>query len=168
MRLVAHSRFWRCAAIALVTFTSACADSGPTSSSSPLAGLTRGATGDSSSTPPDTAASSPGYFHGTVLGHEQFTSGTDTLNALPRVANARVTAYSHASPTSGDTLGVGPEVASVLTGANGQFQLPTLPGGLYIVTINPPSGSKYQGVWVTAIAHSHSGDYSWWVVLPIK
>jgi hypothetical protein len=135
---------------------------------SPLAGLAAGATNDSSpvTTPPQTPT--PGSFHGTVLGHTTLPAGTDTLNTLPRIVGARLVAYSHVQPTTSDTLGVGPEVASVTTDANGQFQFPTLAGALYIVTITPPSGSKYQGVWVAAIAHTHSGDYPWWVVLPLK
>ena len=135
---------------------------------SPLAGLAAGATNDSNPVTSPPAQPTPGSFHGTVMGHSPFPPGTDTLSQLPRIAGARLTAYSHVAPTAGDTLGVGPEVASVVTDANGTFQFPTLPGALYLVTITPPSGSKYQGVWVAAYAHAHSNDYAWWVVLPLK
>jgi hypothetical protein len=135
---------------------------------SPLSGLSAGATNDSSpvTTPP--ANATPGSFHGTVMGHSPFPPGTDTLSALPRVVGARLAAYVHVQPSAGDTLGVGAQVASVTTDANGQFQFPTLAGALYIVTITPPAGSTYQGVWVTAVAQAHSADYPWWVVLPMK
>jgi len=33
-------------------------------------------------------------------------------------------------------------------------------------TATPPPGSPYQGLWVTAVAHAHSNDNSWRVVLP--
>jgi hypothetical protein len=102
------------------------------------------------------------------MGHSPFPPGTDTLSTLPRIVGARVTAYTHGQPTATDTLGVGQQVASVTTDANGRFQLPTLPGGLYIVTIAPPAGSAYQGVYVAAMAYEHSADYPWWVVLPLK
>lgn len=149
-----------------VACTSDSAGTGPTPS--PLAGLVAGATNDSSpvTTPPPNPT--PGSFHGTIMGHSQFPPGTDTLSTLPRIAGARLVAYSHVQPSAGDTLGVGQEVASVTTDANGQFQFPTLPGALYVVTIAPPAGSKYQGIWVAAVAHAHSADYPWWVVLPLK
>lgn len=157
-------------AIAFVGITVACGGDAPATGplTTPLAGLVPGASNDSSpvtNPPPDPT---PGSFHGTVMGHSPFPPGTDTLSQLPRIAGARVTAYAHGQPSAGDTLGVGPQVASVTTDANGQFQIPTLPGGLYIVTIVPQAGSQYQGVYVAAIAHAHSADYPWWVVLPLK
>jgi hypothetical protein len=63
---------------------------------------------------------------------------------------------------------VGPAAASVVTGADGKFQLPTLPGGEYVVTFNPPASSIYAGVWVTATAFDGSSEWPWWVVLPKK
>jgi hypothetical protein len=158
-------------AVAVIGITVACgggdtAATGPLTT--PLAGLVPGATNDSSpvtNPPPDPT---PGSFHGTIMGHSVFPPGTDTLSTLPRIVGARVTVFAHGQPTTSDTLGVGAQVASVTTDANGQFQIPTLPGGLYIVTIAPPAGSKYQGIYVAAIAHAHSADYPWWVVLPLK
>ena len=161
---------WVACSIMIVGVTVACggdsSSTGPVAT--PLAGLVPGATNDSSpvTTPPPNPA--PGSFHGTVMGHSSFPPGTDTLSTLPRVVGARVTAYTHGQPTATDTLGVGQQVASVTTDANGRFQLPTLPGGLYIVTIAPPAGSAYQGVYVAAMAYEHSADYAWWVVLPLK
>jgi len=157
--------------IGVVGIAAACATTdsvGPGPNPSPLAGLVAGATNDSNPVTSPPPQPTPGSFHGTVMGHSTLPPGTDTLSQLPRIAGARLTAYSHVPPTDSDTLGVGSEVASVTTDANGQFQFPTLPGALYIVTIAPPAGSKYQGVWVAAIAHAHSADYAWWVVLPLK
>ena len=156
--------------IAVIGLTVACGGDGPATGpvAAPLAGLVPGASNDSSpvtNPPPDPT---PGSFHGTVMGHSPFPPGTDTLSTLPRIVGARVTAYTHGQPTATDTLGVGAQVASVTTDASGKFQLPTLPGGLYIVTIVPPAGSSYHGVSVAATAYEHSGDYAWWVVLPLK
>jgi hypothetical protein len=67
---------------------------------------------------------------------------------------------------AGIVAGCGSDAAG--TGPNPSPLAGLAAGALYIVTITPPSGSKYQGVWVAAIAHSHSGDYPWWVVLPLK
>jgi len=169
--VISHMKPWTIAfVIGSVGIAVACgSDSGGTGpTSSPLTGLVSGVTNDSSpvTTPPPQPT--PGSFHGTVMGHSAFPPGTDTLSTLPRIAGARLTAYAHVQASAGDTLGVGPEVASVTTDANGQFQFPTLAGALYIVTITPPAGSKYQGIWVAAIAHAHSADYPWWVVLPLK
>jgi hypothetical protein len=99
-----------------------------------------------------------------VLGPSAPGAGNDSLATAPRVANAKVTAYPR-QPTATDPNAVGTAVAEVVTGADGKFQLPTLPGGDYIVTINPAAGSIYGGVWVTATAHSTSHEFPWWVVL---
>jgi len=133
-----------------------------------LNGLVAGTTNDSSpvTTPPPIPT--PGWFRGTVTGHVVFYNFTDTLSMLPRVAGARLTAYTHVPPTADDTLGIGPEATSVVTDNDGHFQFPMLAGATYVVTVEPPPGSPYRGVWVTAIAHSHSADYPWFVVLPTK
>ena len=146
-------------AIALAVVGIACANDSTLPNPSPLTGLTRITSKDTGTTPPDSVAPGPGFFRGTVRGTQP---GPDSLGApLP---NVRVTAYSRAqSPT--DTLGVGPAIASVLTSASGAFQLPTLPGGQYIVTFNPPEGSPFRGVWTIAFAHPHSGDSSWFIFL---
>jgi hypothetical protein len=79
------------------------------------------------------------------------------------VAGVVVTAYPKLSSSADPDLG--PAAASVVTGSDGKFQLPTLSGGEYVVTFNPASGSPYGGVWVTATAHSGSSTFPWWVVL---
>lgn len=160
------------ASLAAGTVIAACSDSTTTPAVtpqvSPLAGLVKGATNDSNASPPANQPATPGSFHGTVMGHADFPPGTDTLQALPRIVGATLVAYNQVAPTPSNTSGVGSMVASVTTDANGQFQFPGLPGGSYVVTITPPAGSKYQGVWVTPIASAHSSDYPWWVVLPLK
>jgi hypothetical protein len=175
-----------CAALAV--FALACASDGPmTVDRSPLQGLTKVASNDSSSgtpegptnspttpgTPSDTGGGvptpppGPGEAHGFVLGVAEPGSGSDTLATSPRIADVRVTAYPRLE-SSGPELKTGPAAASVLTDGKGEFKLPSLPGGQYIVTFNPPEGSKYAGVYVTGTIHSRSGDYAWWIVLPKK
>jgi hypothetical protein len=150
------------------TFAFACADDDTTSPvPSPLAGLARVAPNDNDTTTTPPVGATPGFFHGTVLGPSAAGAGPDTLATAPRVANVRVNAYLRVA-SSTDTLGIGPLIASVMTDANGEWTLPVLPGGLYIVTFTVPDGSPYTGVWATAIAHSHSSDYPWWVVLAKK
>jgi hypothetical protein len=142
----------------------ACSD--PTGSeNSPLAGLAVRAGTDSvgNQPPPQPTTPTPGSFHGTVLGASTGTGG-DTLLTAPRIAGVVVTAY----PVTGGTPAaptLGSAEATVTTGADGKFQLPQLDGGEYVVTFNPPSGSIYGGVWVTAWTSSMSNDHPWWVVL---
>jgi hypothetical protein len=90
----------------------------------------------------------------------------DTLATKPRIANVTVTIY----PRVGSDLPPqpGPEAGSVVTGADGLFQLPTLPAGEYIVTFVPPQNSLYAGVYVFGPLNAHSKDYPWWVTLPLK
>jgi hypothetical protein len=70
-----------------------------------------------------------------------------------------VTGGTEAVPT------LGPAAATVTTGADGKFELPTLAGGTYVVTFNPPASSIYGGVWVTAATSATSNDWPWWVIL---
>src|SRR5687767_1546826 len=129
----------------------ACADKTVTPvDPSPLSGLQRVEGTDSTGAPPpDSSGSpapnpaSPGYVLGTVLGPSAPGAGNDSLNTAPRIAGVKVTALSRVAPTAGDTIGIGPAVATVTTGADGKFQLPTLPGGEYFVTFVPPEGSPY-------------------------
>jgi hypothetical protein len=155
--------------MALLAAFAACGSDDPTGSpSSPLNGLSqtegRDSTGTSVPSPPPNAT--PGYFRGTVLGASTPGSGGDTLATAPRVAGVTVTAYPRLS--TDPIPDVGAAVATVVTGADGKFQLPTLPGGEYVVTFTPPTSSIYSGVWVTTTAHSGSSEWPWWVVLPKK
>jgi hypothetical protein len=146
----------------------ACSDStSPGTTGNPLQGLFKSSTGSSDTAVVQTGGDqpTPGYFHGTVRGASA-PGATDTMNTAPRVANVQVTVYQHVTTSTGDTLGVGPQVAEVTTDANGEFQTPVLSGGFYIVVFAPPAGSIYHGVYVGAMAHSHSADYSWFIVLP--
>ena len=166
------SRLGRVAAIAVVFGSFACSDgTTPTipSAPAPLAGLQLGTTNDSGTAPVVTQPSTtPGYFRGTILGHSSFPAGTDTLAVLPRIAGAVLTAHTRGAKTATDPVGVGPTVATVTTDANGKFQFQSLPGGEYVVTIAPPAGSKYQGIYVLPVADVHSADFPWWVVLPLR
>src|SRR5688500_2795046 len=139
-------------AFALVAFSSlalACAEKPLGVDPSPLDGLLPAEGNDSSGAPPPPPStnSGPGYVRGTVLGPSGPGAGNDSLTTAPRVAGVRITAYPRIQPTPSDTLGIGPAAASVVTGADGLFQLPVLPAGEYLITFNPPEGSIYGGVW---------------------
>jgi len=131
---------------------------------SPLQGLAKVSSNDTGVTTSPPGPSTPGAIHGYVLGQ-----GTppDTFTTAPRLANVRVTAYPRIRQTN-DTLGVGPAAASVLTDANGVFQMPEIPGGEYVVTFNPqaPDDLAYRGAWTVTTIYSGSGDYPWWIYLP--
>lgn len=143
----------------------ACSDDDPTgTNNSPLAGLQERDGNDSVGNPIPTppAQPTPGIFRGTVLGPSTPGTGGDTLATAPRVAGVVVTAY----PRLNSNLPpeVGPAAATVTTGADGKFELPTLTGE-FVVTFTPPATSEYGGVWVTASTSTQSVDYPWWVVL---
>jgi hypothetical protein len=151
----------------------ACASDGPTAiDSSPKDGLRSSQAQDSAATTPAPTPApasnpTPGYVHGTVRAPGANAGpGQDTLSASIRIAGAIVTAYPRVRSTL-DTAGAGPMAAQVIADANGQFQLPTLPGGEYIVTFNPPVAlsATYGGVWVTATIHENSHVFPWWVTL---
>jgi hypothetical protein len=145
----------------------ACSSEKPTGVvNSPLAGISQRDGSDSigNPLPPGPVTPTPGSFHGTVLGPSEPGAGNDSLATAPRVAGAVVTAY----PVTGGTAAaptLGTAEASITTGADGKFQLPTLAGGEYVVTVNPPASSIYGGVWVTAFTSAQSNDWPWWVVL---
>ena len=139
---------------------------------SPLTGLQRAESTDSTGAPPPdsitappTDPASPGSVHGTVLGPSAPGAGNDSLNTAPRIAGVKVTAYPRVPPTTQDTIGIGPAAATVTTGTDGKFQLPTLPGGEYLVTFVPPEGSIYGGVWVSTSINDRSDEWPWWIVL---
>jgi hypothetical protein len=160
----------RVVAFALIAGLAVACSDGPTDTdTSPLAGLAETEARDSAgNTPtPPTGTLTPGYFHGTVLGQAPPGSGNDSLANMPRISGVVVTAYallgySSTGPNLGTTAG------TATTGSDGKFQLPTLPGGEYVVTFTPPANSVYRGVWATAYANESSADWPWWVVLPKK
>ena len=149
--------------------TVACSDTTENTPASPLAGLSQQAAKDSTGVPVpgNPSNTNPGIVKGTVLGPSTPGSGGDTLATAPKVANVVVTAY----PVTGGTAGaptLGPQAASVTTGADGKFTLPSLNAGSYVVTFTPPTSSVYSGVWVTGHISATSATYPWWVVLPKK
>ena len=134
---------------------------------SPLAGLNRTASNDSSVVTDSTNGSGPGFFRGTVMGPSVRGSGGDTLGTAPRIAGVVVTIYVK-KPGVADTVAVGEAKGSVTTGADGQFTLPTLPAGEYVVTFVPPASSGYYGAYAFGPLREHSSQYPWWVVLAKK
>lgn len=156
------------APIALLTIAAlllACVD-GMAPTPSPLAGLDRVSTTDTGTTPPPPPPPvGVGSFHGVVRGYTK--GAIDTLNTAVLLVGARVTAYPRTTATT-DTLGLGPMAASVLTDASGVFHLPVLAAGPYIVTFNPPAGSKYGGGWTIATASATSNQSPWWIMLQSK
>lgn len=156
-------------AASLLLALAACDDVAAPSNQSPFSGLTAASVSDSvGNTPPGApATATPGYFRGTVLGPSAPGAGNDSLETAPRVVGARVAAF----PVTGGSQAnpeLGAEAAFAITDASGRFTLPTLPGGLYVVTITPTPTSPYGGVWVTATAHASSHEHPWWVVLWTK
>ena len=152
----------------VVSIGVACADTGPEPiDGSPLAGLTRVTRDDSGTTTPPPAGVTPGYFRGTVRGYS--TNGPDTTANAVLLPNVRVTAYPRLV-SSTDTLGVGPAAGTTLTSATGEWQLPSMPGGEYVVTFNPqaPQDTQYRGVWTVATAHANSHESPWYIMLPPK
>lgn len=152
----------------------ACSDDPPTTggNNSPLAGLKSSVAGDSAGTtpaptPPPANNPTPGYVHGTVRAPGATAGpGQDTLAASIKIAGAVVTAYPRLVQGT-DTAGVGPVAAQVITDADGKFTLPTLPGGEYVITFNPPASlaNTYGGVWTVGTIHDKSHELPWWVTL---
>jgi hypothetical protein len=134
---------------------------------SPLSGLAKSASGDSASVSHTPTGTGPGYFRGTVLGPSQSGAGNDSLNTAPRVSGVVITVYERKAGTA-DTVSAGDAKGTVTTGADGKFQLPTLPAGEYVVTFVPPAGSIYHGAYVFGPLRQNSSDYPWWVVLAKK
>lgn len=141
----------------------ACGGDGPTESEgSPIAGFARVEQGDSTTaTPQATPPASPGYFRGTVYG---YTPGPDSLATREPLAGVRVTAYV-GQPVPSGGMAPGDEVAEAVTGADGGFRLPELPGGDYVVAFAPPASAPYRGVWTIARAWSGSGEGGWVIYL---
>lgn len=145
----------------------ACGDNSPTlPDSSPLAGLSKTTTNDSSTTWDPATPSGPGYFHGTVLGPSAPGAGNDSLTTAPRISGVVVTIYDR-QPGEGEVK-TGEARGSVTTGADGKFTLPTLPAGEYVVTFVPPANSGYHGMYAFGPLNEKSSTYPWWVVLAKK
>ena len=149
--------------IAIALVAAGCSDREPAApESDPLAGLAAATRGDSApSQSPDSLG--PGHFVGTLYGYEP---DRDSAASAVRIEGARVTAYIREE--ANDRVVAGDQVASVLTDAQGDFRLPTLPSDQYVVTFVPPAASPYRGGWTTAQAWQHSGDYPWYIMLPRK
>lgn len=148
--------------------TAACSDDPVTQPSIPtaLAGLSATSSNDTVTSPQPNPTGS-GFFRGTVMGPSVTGPGTDTLKTSPRIADVRVTIYPKLSATPGD-MSVGPAAGSVLTDNQGQFTLPTLPAGEYVVTFVPPESGVYRGSYAYGPLRSNSSQFAWWVVLNKK
>ena len=137
-----------------------------------LQGLRQTTATDSVGTPvtSTTAETTPVYtgppvqIRGVVRSSELKQPGPDTLVNSVRVAGVRVAAMPVTDlRTSPPTTGA--VEAETTTNANGEFTLPPVAGGPYVVTFTPPAGSAYGGVWVTAMVDERTGQYPWWVTL---
>lgn len=133
---------------------------------SPLEGLTYAIATDSTGTlpPPAPLDIAPGHFVGTVLGAPLPGSGNDSLATMPRLVGAVVTAYPVIAG-AGAYATVGDARASAVTDASGQFTLPQVPGGEYMLAVEPPAGSAFIGRYVGAFAYAESHEFALWFIL---
>jgi hypothetical protein len=155
------------AAAFLFVATSACANHGPEPELPRLEELVRLASPDSGGTgsPPPTPTG-PGVFQGVIAGEGESTPERSADALGPDLPNVRVTVYQIAARTSVGGLRLGQEVATTVSNSFGEFQLPEIPGGEYVVTFVPPDGSAYQGAYWVATAHPNEVPVFWRVVLP--
>lgn len=153
------------AAVAVALTIAACAgDSGTNPTKDLLAGLAHVTSNDTVIGTPPVDNPTPGSFHGFVIGHG---TGVDTMVTAPRIVGATVTAYPQLG-FDGDTPRLGNSVGSVTTDAAGAFQFPEIPGGNYVVLVQPPAGSGYRGVYILATISNVSNSGNWWVVLSLQ
>jgi len=132
----------------------ACA--GDTTAPNILAGMVQVTVADSTGSAPPQEPMAAGFFRGVVMGYEP---GPDTLATAQRLAGVSVKAYARVGDQpSGDA------VAAVTSDANGEWQLPTLPGGEYVVTFTPV-GNTYRGAWTIGRTSTTSGEHRWWIML---
>lgn len=155
-------------ALAVVCFASACDDLN-SPERSPLEGLTYVISTDSTGSfmPAAPLELVPGYFVGTVLGAKLPGSGNDSLATMPRIAGAVVTAYPVLAG-AGAFATVGDAEATAVTDANGKFTLPEVPGGPYMLAVEPPEGSAFVGQYISAHAYSESHLFAHWLILDRK
>ena len=95
----------------------------------------------------------------------------DTISNAVKMQGVLVRAYAYSGAVGNDGLPVpGALAGSVTTDANGLFQMPTLPGGQYVVTITvqPPDDATWIGGWTVATVNAESNRYPWWILLPRK
>ncbi|HET8770149.1 MAG TPA: hypothetical protein VFM71_04120 [Gemmatimonadaceae bacterium] len=167
MSMYSRSRLLALGCAGALVLLTACTTDGPTDPSrSPLAGLARTTGMDSTgNVPPPATDLQDGYFRGRVLGASASGAGDDSLETAPRLAQVTVRVYPRVNGDESDPE-LGPAIATMVTDAEGDFETPVLSGGAYVVTFTPPESSGYRGVWVSAVAHSGSHEFPWWVVLP--
>lgn len=134
---------------------------------SPLAGLNQGIarTSEGVIPPASQASDMPGSIFGTVVGRSVNPQpGEDTIATAPRIVGATVRVY-HRLSVEGETTEVGDLIATTQTGADGKFSFANLAGGPVVVTVQPPTGTSYQGQWLTGTISESTADYPWWLVL---
>jgi hypothetical protein len=103
----------------------------------------------------------PGFFQGDVVG---FVAGPDSGSTATPLANVKITA-DKALGSCGAQF-TGDQVAVATTDATGHFELATIPGGDYLVTVISPD--PYNGAYALATASSTSGSRAWYVMLRHK
>ena len=161
MSTVLHRVLLFCAAAAYSVLMIACS-SGTAPDPSPLEGLAQTTRGDTATIPPTTTAPTPGSFVGTILGYVPGVGG-DTVGTAEKLVGVRVTAFVRTEANGATAAGT--QVATTLTDANGYFQLPTLPGGEYVVTFVVPQGSPYRSGWTVGTAWRGSRNSPWFIML---
>lgn len=166
--------------VALASVAVACSNDTTTAPGTSLANLTlvgvdsgtgsggsTGGTGSGGSTGGTTAGNGqPGYFRGRILGSVQ-NPGNDSLTAAPALADVRVAIAARRVGASG-ALEAGPELGAATTNQNGEFQLPTVPAGEYVVTFLPPQSSLFDAGYSVSPLDGNSSSRPWTVVLRRK
>jgi len=102
-------------------------------------------------------------------------ASTDSIMTARRVPGVVVRAYplnvsasrpsGRASPTNLSI--VGGMAATATTNAAGEFQLPTMPAGMYKLSFAPAS-APYVWTWVFAEVTITRDTVRWWVTLPVR
>lgn len=102
-------------------------------------------------------------------------ASTDSIMTARRVAGVVVRAYpldvsastpsGHASPTNLSI--VAGMAAMTVTNAAGEFQLPTMPAGMYKLSFDPAS-EPHVWTWVFAEVSITRETVRWWITLPVR